>query len=101
MSQSKVKSGSIIGAGDRVAPYDAMVYQDGTYTIAVDGDGNIIKKVLSSVNTDDIAIQAAIAAITERGCLILNTGEYVLENTICINNNIDMIGVGPVRVLFG
>ena len=83
MSQSKVKSGSIIGAGDRVAPYDAMVYQDGTYTIAVDGDGNVIKKVLSSLNTDDVAIQAAI----DKGNVVEFLGDFVIKNTLMINSD--------------
>ena len=90
MSQSKVKSGSIKGAGDRVAPYDAMVYQDGTYTIAVDGDGNIIKKVLSSLNTDDVVIQAAIDGVTA-GTVIVMYSTYTIDTMITIEDNVKLV----------
>lgn len=114
MSQSKVKSGSIIGAGDRVAPYDAMVYKDGTYTIAIDGNGNVIKKVLSSLNTDDVAIQAAIDFINRSGVVQLSKGSYNINSTINIGNgnqyiNLQIIGmsyiatpdvsINPVRII--
>ncbi len=90
MSQSKVKSGSIKGAGDRVAPYDAMVYQDGTYTIAVDGDGNVIKKVLTSANTDDVVIQAAIDNLTS-GTVAIMYSTYTIDMMITIEDNVKLV----------
>jgi len=96
MSQSKVKSGSIKGAGDRVAPYDAMVYQDGTYTIAVDGDGNVIKKVLSSANTDDVVIQAAIDSVgSDPGHVYIKSGyTYVINTGVTTNGKTSVTSNG-------
>jgi hypothetical protein len=53
-------------AGKSKKPYDAMVYKDADsgYTIAVDGNGNVIKKVLSSANTDDVVIQGALDSLS-------------------------------------
>ena len=72
MGSLKVKSGS---ADKGRQPYDAMVYQDGTYTVAVDSEGNLIKKVLTSANTDDVVIQAAI----DYGGKIFLSGDFNVD----------------------
>jgi parallel beta-helix repeat protein len=82
MGTGKVFSGS--QAGKVQYPYDAMVYKDtdSGYTIAVDSEGNVIKKVLSASNTDDIVIQAAIDG---GGKVILNpNATYYIKSTIVI-----------------
>ena len=73
-----------------------MVYKDADsgYTIAVDGDGNVIKKVLSSLNTDDVVIQAAITyvdSLTNDGSVILK-GNFVVGSTVNLPSNISVVG---------
>lgn len=65
-------------AGKSKKPYDAMVYKDADsgYTIAVDDDGNVIKKILSSANTDEVVIQAALSGITA-GNVYVARGDYI------------------------
>lgn len=40
--------------------YDAIVYQAGSYTTAVDKNGNVLSSVLTASQTDNVPIQAAI-----------------------------------------
>ena len=77
MSKYVVESGSSSSGATSKRPYDAMVYKDADsgYTIAVDGNGNVIKKVLSSLRTDNVAILAAIEHIGASG------GKLFLGNT--------------------
>lgn len=79
-------------------PYDAMVYKDADsgYTIAVDGDGNVIKKVLSSANTDDVVLQAAINNLGARPYtnVLYICSDLTISSTITATKNIDFIGIG-------
>ena len=82
----KRKGGSV--AGKSIQPYDAMVYKDADtgYTMAIDKNGNVIKKVLSASNTDDVAIQAAISDSVYRRIIIMS-GTYYVSNTVCVVNS--------------
>jgi hypothetical protein len=68
-----------------LAPYDAMVYQDGEYTIAVARNGTILSSVLISAHTDDIPIQAALnsgssVVISTEGTYTLSAGLTITES---------------------
>jgi hypothetical protein len=78
-------------AGKSKQPYDAMVYKDADsgYTIAVDGNGNVIKKVLSSANTDDVVIQAAIDSVTT-GTVYVAYATYTIAVRIDIGENVNL-----------
>ena len=101
MSQYTVESGSSSSGVTSKRPYDAMVYKDADsgYTIAVDGSGNIIKKVLSSLNTDDVVIQAAIDSLSA-GSVFICSGTYLLSSNITVSSNIHFYGSGPSQTLF-
>lgn len=92
----KHTGGSVSGKSKK--PYDAMVYKDADsgYTIAVDGSGNIIKKVLSSLNTDDVVIQAAINACANGGEINITAGDYNISSSINFTNcnNLKFSGSG-------
>lgn len=106
MSKYVVESGSSSSSSTSKRPYDAMVYKDAAsgYTIAVDGSGNVIKKVLSSLNTDEIVINAAINYVgTFRGKIVIAGGEFNLTNPITgfgagytSNVGITIEGCGPI-----
>ena len=84
MAKYVVESGSSSSGVTSKRPYDAMVYKDTAsgYTIAVDGDGNVIKKVLSSLNNDDVVIQAALDV---GGRVVLNPNStYYVKSTLII-----------------
>lgn len=70
-------------AGKSKQPYDAMVYQDANtgYTIAVDGDGNVIKKVLTALSTDDVVIQAAIDNAND---IYIGSGLFQISSTLSV-----------------
>ena len=89
MSQYVVESGPSSSSVTSKRPYDAMVYKDADsgYTVAVDGDGNVIKKVLSSLNTDDVVIQAAIDSITA-GIVYVSYSTYTIAARIDIGENV-------------
>jgi len=88
----KHTGGSVAGKSKK--PYDAMVYKDADsgYTIAVDSDGNVIKKVLSSANTDDVVIQAAIDSVSSGGCVELSHNTYNINSTIQTDNEVLLQG---------
>jgi len=81
--------------------YDAIVYQNATYTIAVDKDGNILgTPVTISSKTDNVPIQAAItyvATLTDHGGLAdhgvtyIVTGDYHLAAKITMHAGVDVI----------
>lgn len=75
-------------AGKSKQPYDAMVYKDtdSGYTIAVDGNGNVIKKVLSSANTDDIVIQYLIDKSTSNYNILISNGNYNISTRLSFSN---------------
>lgn len=84
----KHTGGSVAGKSKK--PYDAMVYKDADsgYTIAVDGNGNVIKKVLSASNTDDVAIQAAIDLLTSGGVVNISSETYNISTRIDIEEKV-------------
>jgi hypothetical protein len=74
------------GAFVEPGSYDALVYQDGTSTIAVDKSGTVLSSGPISAQTDNIQIQAAIDAIcdatpTPRKLVIL-PGSYTIAATV-------------------
>ena len=89
-------------AGKSKKPYDAMVYKDADsgYTIAVDGNGNVIKKVLSSANTDDVVIRAAINLLTSGGVVFVDEGTYYLSSDIYLKSNMTFKGAGMYLTAF-
>ena len=103
MSKYVVESGSSSSGATSKRPYDAMVYKDADsgYTIAVDGNGNVIKKVLSASNIDDVVIQAAINGLSSGGRIYIRGGEYTCSNYIHVNyiDNISIYGDGPETYL--
>ena len=95
----KHTGGSVAGKSRK--PYDAMVYKDADsgYTIAVDGNGNVIKKVLSSLNTDDVVIQAA---INYGKSVYVASGDYNISTTILFNSDYCSFtgsGIGATRIV--
>lgn len=82
-------------AGKSKKPYDAMVYKDADsgYTIAVDGNGNVIKKVLSSANTDDVVINSVAKS---NYTVIIDDGTYNMSNTVNFSGitNFKLLGCG-------
>lgn len=92
----KHTGGSVAGKSKK--PYDAMVYKDADsgYTIAVDGNGNVIKKVLSSANTDDVVIQHLIDVSSSNYNILLSAGDYNLSTKLIFTNkdNVSLFGVG-------
>lgn len=89
-------------AGKSKKPYDAMVYKDADsgYTIAVDGNGNVIKKVLSSANTDDVVIREAINLLTSGGVVFVDEGTYYLSSDIYLKSNMTFKGAGMYLTAF-
>ncbi len=90
MGTAKVKSGS--AAGKVQYPYDAMVYIDGTSVIAVDSEGNTIKRGVAG--TDDASvIQSAVGFISSGKILLC--GEFVTTASIILHSNILLEFNGP------
>lgn len=82
MGTAKVKSGS--QDGKLKYPYDAMVYIDGTNVIAVNSEGNVIKRGVAGTD-DTTVIQAAIGASTSK--TIVKNGSYTITATLKIEKN--------------
>lgn len=99
MSKYVVESGSSSSSATSKRPYDAMVYKDtdSGYTIAVDSNGNVIKRVLSSLNTDDVAIQAAIDY--GNNVYVLN-GIYNTSDLINFNEDSFFVGESKNKTVF-
>jgi ribonuclease HI len=76
--------------------YSAIVYKDGSYTVAEDSKGTQISK-----NTNSrIVIQAAIDALTAGGNIYLKKGIYEIDNQINLNEaNVTLQGEGAGSVL--
>lgn len=92
----KHTGGSVSGKSKK--PYDAMVYKDADsgYTIAVDGNGNVIKKVLSSLNTDNVVIQAA---LDTNSVVFLTAGVYNISSTLSIKSYTSLYGCDRVSTV--
>lgn len=89
MGTGKVFSGSQDGKVQY--PYDAMVYIDGTSVIAVDSEGNTIKRGVAG--TDDAAvIQAAINVVEASGGgeVRVEYGTYTISSMITIGVNVKL-----------
>lgn len=84
-------------AGKSKKPYDAMVYKDADsgYTIAVDGNGNVIKKVLSSLNTDDVVIND----VLKNKDIVYIFGSFNINSRILMKRvGSHLIGVGKTII---
>jgi|GEM_PF-1759546 hypothetical protein len=93
MGTAKVRSGSAVGKVKY--PYDAMVYIDGTTVIAVDSEGNTIKR--GTAGTDDSeVIQAAVTNIGDnQGVVYLNSKDtFTITNAIESNGKISLVSHG-------
>ncbi len=89
MGKNVVESGSSSLSSTSRRSYDAMVYKDtmSGYTIAVDEEGNIISKVLSASNIDNVVIQAAI----DYGVIIVLKDNMNIGGTITIKTDSKII----------
>ena len=89
----KVFSGS--QSGKVKYPYDAMVYIDGTSVIAVDSEGNTIKRGVAG--TDDASVMQA--AIDKQGTIYISEGTYLPNTTIDIISDTKIIGSGSKTLM--
>jgi parallel beta-helix repeat protein len=80
-------------AGGKSLFEDSMqVYQDGTYTVAINKVGNVIKKILTSSKQDDQVIQAALNYnYYDPGPLFIHAGTYNLSSYIFPRSNYQVI----------
>ena len=86
----KVFSGSSKGKSKR--PYDAMVYIDGTSVIAIDSEGNVIKRGVAG--TDDASVIQAMIDSLSGGVVKISRGDYVLNTHIYTKSNLLFCGSG-------
>jgi hypothetical protein len=94
------------GTDRDVPPYDAMVFQTNTHTIAVDSDGRRISSVLISKYTDDVVINAALtylnglaADISSGHTLRINSGTYMISAVIPIDYPHTINGAGSSKTI--
>ena len=77
----------------RRGSFDALIYTDGTTTIAIDSDGTELSR--GNTGTDDATVlAAAITACPAGGTIAIGKGEYAINTQIQIRKSLSIIGYG-------
>jgi parallel beta-helix repeat protein len=82
---------------EAVPTYDAMVYQSGLYTTAVDKNGTVLSSGLIADYTDNVQIAAAVASCPAGGTIVLR-GNLVIAVKVTCSKSINIVGIGGCSI---